>query len=267
LRTSTWCATGIRGGFPESSRQRGIPMNEYSFADAHCHLESCAGGLLPHILHITSGYSHESNQKNARIVRQYDNAYLCAGIAPQEAMKHQDIKIKLVEWEEEIAGALSDTGRLVAIGEIGLDYHWAKNDEEKFLQHECFISQLALAEKMALPVVIHSRDAEEACLEILRNFNLKYVMHCFSGKAETALSCASHNGIISIPPIRSKERKEFVRDLPLEKLIVESDAPYIGKSPSDTMESIKMIAEIKQLPQETVQKQTLLNTIGFFKIH
>jgi TatD DNase family protein len=241
-------------------------MAEYHYADAHCHLESCAGLPLDIILHITSGYSHESNQKNARVAGQYSNAYLCAGIAPQEAMKHKDIKIKLVEWEEAIAGKIADAGKLVAIGEIGLDYHWAKTDEEKFLQHECFISQLELAERLSLPVVIHSRDAEEACLEILGNFNLNYMMHCFSGKSEAALAAASHKGIISVPPLRSKERKQFVRDLPLEKLVVESDAPYIGKEPSAAMESIKMIAEIKELPEDAVRRQTLLNTEEFFRI-
>ncbi|HIH18653.1 TPA: TatD family hydrolase [Candidatus Micrarchaeota archaeon] len=241
-------------------------MNEYSFADAHCHLESISGGLLPHILHITSGYSHDSNQKNLRIAKEYSNAYLCAGIAPQEAMKHKDIKILLVEWEDAIAGPIADSGKLVAIGEIGLDYKWAATEEERFLQHECFISQLGLAERLSLPVVIHSRDAEEKCLEILKNFNLDYMMHCFSGKSETALAAVAHKGVVSIPPLRSKERKAFIRDLPIEKLLAESDAPYIGKTPQDSMESIKMIAEIKELPQESVSRQTLLNTIEFFRL-
>ena len=115
-------------------------MADYDFADAHCHLESCAGGFMPTILHITCGYSHASNQRNGKIAEENENAYLCAGIAPQEAMKHPDIKIKLVEWEEEIAAF----PKLVAIGEIGLDYHWAKTEEEKFLQQEAFISQLAV---------------------------------------------------------------------------------------------------------------------------
>ncbi len=240
--------------------------SQYMFADAHCHLESCAGLLLPHILHITAGYSHESNLKNLRIVSQYENAYMCAGIAPQEAVKHPDIKIKLVEWEEEIATTIADSGKLVAIGEIGLDYHWAKTETERFLQQECFISMLQLAERLGLPVVIHSREAEEACLEILCNFNLNYMMHCFSGKAETAAAAAANRGIISVPPQTSKERKQFIRDLPLEKLVAESDAPSIGKTPEEAMESIKMIAEIKELPEDNVRQQTLLNTIEFFKI-
>ncbi len=241
-------------------------MPSYRFADAHCHLESCAGVLLPHVLLITSGYSHESNLKNARLAREYENVYLCAGIAPQEAMKHPDIKIRLVEWEEAISTTVADTGKLVAIGEIGLDYHWASNDEQKHLQYECFISQLQLAERLALPVVIHSRDAEAECLDILGNFNLPFMLHCFSGKSELASAAAGSNGIISVPPMRSSERKQFIRGLPLEKLVAESDAPSIGKSPEAALESIKMIAEIKELPEEAVMAQTLRNTAGFFKI-
>ena len=241
-------------------------MPSYRFADAHCHLESCAGVLLPHVLLITSGHSHESNLKNARLASEHENTYLCAGISPQEAMKYPDIKIRLVEWEEAISTTFADTKKLVAIGEIGLDYHWASNDEQKHLQYECFISQLQLAERLALPVVIHSRDAEEECLDILGNFNLPFMMHCFSGKGELASAAAGRGGIISVPPLRSSERKQFVRDLPIEKLVAESDAPSIGKSPEAALESIKMIAEIKELQEEAVMAQTLRNTAGFFRI-
>lgn len=242
-------------------------MPDFRFADAHCHLESCPGELLPGLLLVTSGYSHESNMKNARIARERENVFLCAGIAPQEAMKHKDIKILLVEWEETIATSILDSGKLVAIGEIGLDYHWGKTDEEKYLQQECFISQLQLAERLSLPVVIHSRDAEAECLDIVKNFNLPFMLHCFSGKSEIAMAAAeTGRGIISVPPLRSKDRKQFIRDLPLEKLVAESDAPSIGKTPEAALESIKMIAEIKGLSVETVQKQTLLNAIGFFRI-
>lgn len=241
-------------------------MANYSFADAHCHLESCSGLPRADVLHITSGYSHESNLKNLRIARQHENVFLCAGIAPQEAMKHKDIKILLVEWEEEIASTIADSGKLVAIGEIGLDYHWGKTPEERFLQHEAFVSQLVLAERLGLPALIHSRDAEAECLEIVKNFNLDYVMHCFSGSAEQAKAAVARRGWVSVPPLRSKERRQFVRDLPLERLLAESDAPYIGKSPSDALEAIKMVAEIKGMEAEAVKKQLLLNTIAFFRI-
>ena len=237
-------------------------MADFEFADAHCHLEQCSGAILPTILHITCGYSHETNARNAKIAEDNGNVYLCAGIAPQEAMRHKDVKIKLVEWEESIASL----PKLVAIGEIGLDYHWAKTEEEKYLQQECFLSQLQLAERLSLPVVIHSRDAEEKCLEILRNFNLPFLMHCYSGSVETGLLAIGGKGMISIPPIHNKERKRLIRDAPLDKLVAETDAPYIGKTPSDAWESIKMIAEIKGVEEKQVAQETLRNTASFFRI-
>ena len=241
----------------------GITMPDYDFADAHCHLESVAGGFSPTILHVTCGYSHQANMRNGKIAEENENVCLCAGIAPQEAMKHPDVKIKLIEWEEAIAAL----PKLVAIGEIGLDYHWAKTPEERFLQHECFISQLVLAEKLGLPVVVHSRDAEAEVLDILGNFNLRFMLHCFSGTNEQAKAAvALGRAVVSVPPLRSKERKQFIRDLPLGKLLAESDAPYIGKTPSDTLEAIKTIAEIKEMDVEAVKKQLLLNTISFFGI-
>ena len=92
------------------------------------------------------------------------------------------------------------------------------------------------------------------------------MLHCFSGKAETAAAAVAHKGIISIPPISGSERKKFIAATPLEKLVAESDAPGIGKSPEATLESIRMIAEIKALPDEQARKQTLQNTISFFNI-
>ena len=247
--------------FADGAASGGFHQTPWEFADAHCHLESVSGGFLPTMLHITCGYSHQANARNGRIAEENANVYLCAGIAPQEAMKHPDIKIKLIEWED----AIATLPKLVAIGEIGLDYHWAKSEEEKFLQQECFISQLVLAEKLGLPVVVHTRDAEAQVLDILGNFNLRYMLHCFSGTSEQAkMAVAGGRAIVSVPPMRSKERKQFIRDLPLEKLVAESDAPYIGKAPSDTLEAIKTIAEIRGMDTEAAKKQTLLNTVSFF---
>jgi len=189
-------------------------------------------------------------------------SFLALDVAPQEAMRHKDVKIKLAEWEEEIASF----PKLVAIGEIGLDYHWAKSEEEKYLQQEAFVSQLVLAERLSLPVVIHSRDAEEKCLEILRGFNLNFLLHCYSGTPEAGLEAMGGKGMVSIPPIHNKERKRLIRDASLEKLVAETDAPYIGKTPADAIESIKMIAEIKGMDEKLAASQTLANTISFFKI-
>jgi len=94
------------------------------------------------------------------------------------------------------------------------------------------------------------------------------MLHCFSGTAEQALSIVSTPGrtIISVPPRQSKERKRFMRDLPIERLVPESDAPYIGKEPSDALESIKMMASIREASEDDIRAETLKTTALFFKI-
>lgn len=241
-------------------------MEEYAFADAHCHLESCACPIPSDVLIITCGTSHETNLRNAKIASEHPNVYLCAGISPQEAMKHKQVKVALVEWEETIEKGIAQSGKLVGIGEIGLDYHWGKTEEEKYLQHECFISQLQLAERLGLPVVVHSRQAEKECVEILENFNLRYLLHCFSGDVATAKQATSSKGWVSVPPLKSGRRAEMVSVLPKERILAESDAPAIGKFPHDALEGIKIIAEAKSLPLEQAKHLTLFNTISFFNI-
>ncbi|MEM4348323.1 MAG: TatD family hydrolase [Candidatus Anstonellaceae archaeon] len=241
-------------------------MEGYTFADAHCHVESCSGPIPPDILIISCGTSHQTNLRNAKIAQEHPNVYICAGISPQEAIRHKQIKVSLVEWEEAIEKEIAPAGKLVGIGEIGLDYYWGKTEEEKYLQHECFISQLQLAERLGLPVVVHSRQAEKECVEILENFNLHYLLHCFSGDAATAAQATSKNGWISVPPLRSGRRKELISLIPPERILAESDAPAIGKSPSDTFESIKLIAEAKNWSVEEAKYRTLFNTISFFNI-
>ncbi|MCX8197277.1 MAG: TatD family hydrolase [Candidatus Micrarchaeota archaeon] len=241
-------------------------MAEYRFADAHCHLDSCICLIPADMLIISCGTSHQTNVKNAKLAAAHENVYLCAGISPQEAMKHPNIKIKLAEWEEAIQKEIAGCGKLVGIGEIGLDYYWAKTQEERFLQHECFISQLQLAERLGLPAVVHSRNAEKECIEILENFNLDYLLHCYSGDAELGKHATAKRGWISVPPLRSKRRIEMVSQLPTEKLLAESDAPGIGSEPADAAEAIKIIADAKKLPEEEARRATLTNTAKFFRI-
>ncbi len=223
---------------------------------------------------ILVGSEVKTSKRALECANKYEKGvYAAVGLHPMRTHEQKvggddyDFTARCGEFSYDVYEKLAQFKKTVAVGEIGLDYHWAKTEEERFLQHECFISQLVLAEKLGLPVVVHSRDAEAHVLEILGNFNLRYMLHCFSGTAEQAQAAvAGGRAVVSIPPMRSKERKKFIRDLPLVKLLAESDAPYIGKSPSDTLEAIKTIAEIKEQDVEAVKKQLLLNTIAFFGI-
>lgn len=231
--------------------------------DAHCHLDSFrnlddtikeAKGRLDAI--VTCGYSIETSKKSVDIAKQYaDYVFPVVGVAPQTAMSMQS-----KDWDIEIP----DTA--VAIGEIGLDFHWGKSEEEKKLQYECFGYFLDIAEQCSLPVVIHSRNSHDEVLGVLAERRLKaVVLHCFSGKLEHAQIAHQRGYVLSFPPIPSKARKEAA-NLPDVRLIVESDAPYIGKSPLDTVNSAELIAQAQGKGIEEVDRDTTENAKRVFSL-
>ncbi len=254
-------------------------MQSKLLPDAHCHLDSmgqfqkgketydsefCAK-LTSEMLLITSGYSHESNIANSVIAQQYTNIYCCLGISPQHAQQYSHESLLHGKWEDFIKKRKG--AKLVAIGEAGLDYKWGKTDEEKTRQKACFLRMISLSSKMGLPLVIHSRDAESACLGTLESEGAKkFMMHCFGGTAEEAKRAIDLGGIISIPPIRSKERKKVIREAGMESIVVETDAPYIGKLPTDASKSISMVAEYLGMGEARAADAALENTKKFFSI-
>jgi len=234
----------------------------FSFVDSHCHLDSFKKKQLDElpedILPVTSGYSHKSNVKNAEIAKSLRIPF-CLGIAPQTAV-FEGIE-KLPEWEEFIRSQTPN-----AIGEIGLDYHWGK--EEKHFEDErvLFARMLALAKEMDLPIVLHTRKAEEKVLDALVSYGWKkpFMMHFFSGDAETAKRAVKMGGIISIPPLHSKDRKKTIEAIPLEKLVAETDAPYITRGIEGVRDAVQYIAEVKNIPPEKAAKATARNSATFF---
>lgn len=234
----------------------------FSFVDSHCHLESFKKKQLEElpedILPVTSGYSHKSNVKNAEIAKSLRIPF-CLGIAPQTAV-FEGIE-KLQEWEEFIRSQTPN-----AIGEIGLDYHWGK--EEKHFEDErvLFARMLALAKEMDLPIVLHTRKAEEKVLDALVSYGWKkpFMMHFFSGDAETAKRAVKMGGIISIPPLHSKDRKKTIESIPLEKLVAETDAPYITRGIEGVRDAVQYIAEVKNIPPEKAARATAENSATFF---
>jgi TatD DNase family protein len=259
-------------------------MPQSLLPDAHCHLDSipqfqkgggkdgkaaydaafCAG-LASKMLLITSGYSHESNIANSVLSQQYKNVYCCLGISPQHAQQYSHESLLHGKWEDFIKKRKG--AKLVAIGEVGLDYKWGKTEEEKTRQKACFLRMIGLSSKMGLPLVIHSRDAESACLDTLQSEGAKkFMMHCFGGSAEEAKRAIGLGGIISIPPIRSKERKKVIKEAGIENLVVETDAPYIGKLPTDASKSISMVAEHLGIGEARAAEAALENTKKFFSI-
>jgi TatD DNase family protein len=226
------------------------------FIDSHCHLESYKN--LDEIIQrskssleaiISCGHSVESSKQNASIAQKYEGfVYHVAGVGPQSAMK-----MKSRDWKIEIPDSA------VAVGEIGLDYHWAKTADERQLQKECFLYFIDIASQTSLPIVIHSRDSQQDVIQILEDKKPeKVIWHCFSGTIEEAKWAISQGHYISFIPIPSSTRKEIAK-LPGARLLVETDAPYIGKFPWDVKKAAEIIAGSREEKLEKIGEETRKN--------
>lgn len=232
--------------------------------DCHSHLFDIKDYALPEdILPVVVGYSYTSNKKVVEFAKGRYPYVL--GIAPQTAVK-QDIS-RLDEWIAYIR-----ENRPNAIGEVGLDYKWARNMEDVGKQRKVFLSMIGLADEMGIPLVIHSRNNPEenevpknAIDEIIEMVKGKKVMmHFFSGTAEQAEKVVENGGYISIVHLHSKERRKVINTVGVDRLVVESDCPYVGRTPDSIREAIDYIAEVKGMEREEVAARTTENAEKFF---
>ncbi len=240
------------------------------YVDSHCHIFEIKGYSSPaDLIPVVVGYSHASNKKAYECAKAHGWPYVL-GIAPQSSLKN-DIK-DLDSWVDYIRQA-----RPNAIGEIGLDYKWAQTKTDLEKERIVFARMLDLAREMKLPVVIHSRnnpnnnpdkndlpiDAVDDIMEMTKG--MKMLMHFYSGTAEQAERIVARGGYISITALHSKERRRVIDVVPLERLLVETDAPYVGRTPENVKEVVEYIAEVKGLPIERVAKATADNARAFFR--
>ncbi|MCK5176144.1 MAG: TatD family hydrolase [Candidatus Aenigmarchaeota archaeon] len=240
--------------------------------DCHCHIqdkkyktnfdEFMAEVKEKCLFVIASGANKKWNRDAISLTKKYPKLiYATIGLHPIDAQKTSE-----KEFEEELKFIEQNKDNIVGVGEIGLDYHWEKDAKKKQIQKQRFIEFLNLAKKINKPVVIHSWDAEEDCIDILKENNMKtVVMHCFSGKRPAMEKALSYGYYISFSTnlLFSKLLKKLARDCPVEKMLVETDAPYLdpnhtGKNmPWNTMLSIKKIAGLKNIePDELLKKIT-----------
>jgi len=168
---------------------------------------------------------------------------------------------------------LENDTRLVAIGEVGLDYWKVKGEEEREVQREIFRGFIRLSKRLGIPLNIHSRSAGHHALTLLLNEGVEKVQfHAFDGRASVALTGVEAGFYFSIPPsvVRSRQKQKLVRQLPLSALLAETDSPVLGPNPHERNEPanlpvvIQAIAEIKGLPLEKVAEALLDNTRRFY---
>ncbi len=178
---------------------------------------------------INIGFNRETIPSTMELAERYDFIYAAVGWHPQDAvtMKEEDL-----DWIAE----LCRHEKVVAIGEIGLDYYWDTSPRD--IQHAVFRKQIGLARELGMPIVIHNRDAHEDTVRILREekaHEVGGVMHAFSGSWETAKLCLNMGFHLSFGgPItfkNAKQPKEVLRQTPLDRLLLETDAPYLTPHP------------------------------------
>lgn len=220
---------------------------------------------------VNIGASLDSCKRTLELMEAYPFVYGALGVHPSETA---ELKEASFAWLEEQCR----NPKCVAVGEIGLDYYWPEPDRET--QKKWFIRQLQLARRLQLPVVIHSREAAMDTMEILKEQHAEEiggVIHCFSYTKETAdvfLKMGFYIGVGGVVTFKNaKKLKEAVEHIPMDRIVVETDCPYLAPEPNRGKRNsslnipyvIKEIARIKELPPKEVEAITWQNAEKLYR--
>ncbi len=219
---------------------------------------------------IIPSASSDDFEKILEICHQNNDIYALLGVHPEDCEKfNDDTAKKIIE--------LAKDKKVVGIGEIGLDYHYTK--ENKDIQKRCFITQLEIAKMLNLPVVVHDREAHKDTFDILVESKVKKVLlHCFSGSTEFMKQCCNQGYKIALGGVvtfkNAIEPKEVAREIDLKDLMLETDSPYLTPHPFRGMENspkyigfvAKEIAKLKNIPYDSIVFETSKNAKEFFNI-
>lgn len=219
---------------------------------------------------IIPGVEPSTFDEITSLCEKYEMLYGAIGVHPSEYQTYNETTEKRI-YE------LAKHKKIVAIGEIGLDYHYGADTKEE--QKEILKKQLQLAQELQIPVLIHDREAHEDCFNIINEFKLKeIVFHCFSGNSEFAKKCLEKGFYIAVGGVvtfkNAKDLKEAVKIIPTDRLLLETDAPYLapvpfrGKlnSPVYLKHIAQEIALLKRISVEEVEEQTTINAKRIFNI-
>jgi len=223
---------------------------------------------------ISAGYSLEGSKKAAELSNKYDFIYATCGISPNDIPQTEEELGIILQQIKEIA---KQNSKIIAIGEIGLDYYW--NKDNKDLQKKAFIEQINLANELNLPIVIHTREAVIDTIEILKDNEVKNkgVFHCCPLNRELVKEALKLDFYISFAgPVtfkNSKNANEIIEMVPLEKILIETDSPYLSPEPlrgrrndsRNVKHVAQKIAEVKGVSIEEIAKSTYENTKKVFK--
>ncbi len=205
------------------------------FIDTHCHLSREDYDDIDKVIKedkeagvdkiVVSGCSRESIDEVMSFKDKYDMVYVTIGYHPEYADNVRENDLDFLE------NLLSEK-KIVGIGEIGLDYHYTKDNKDK--QIWLFEEQLKIAEEFNLPVVIHSRDATQDTINTLKKYNVKGIIHCFNGSLETAniyINMGFLLGIGGVVTFKNSKLKDVVKEISIESIVLETDSPYLTPVP------------------------------------
>ena len=217
---------------------------------------------------ITGGTNKENNLCDIELSKKYEEIYITLGYHPEYANEITEEDLELLERQIQ-----ENKEKVVGIGEIGLDYHYTKENKEN--QIKLFKRQIEIAKKYDLPIVVHSREATLDTYNILKEMNAKGVIHCFSGSIETAreyIKIGFKLGIGGVVTFKNSNLKDIVKGLDIKNFVLETDSPYLSplRGNKNEPKNIKIIAEyigkIKNLSEKEMQNLTTKNVIDIFNI-
>lgn len=222
---------------------------------------------------VIVGYDIEKSKKSIDIANKYNFIYSAVGIHPSNIEKTEAEILKQIETIKEMA----INAKVVAIGEIGLDYHWEKENKE--LQKFAFLKQIELANELKLPIIIHTRDAIMDTIEILKKEKIKYsgVLHCCTLNKDlinTGLETGLYISFAGPITFKNTKNTEMIESIPEDKILIETDCPYLSPEPNrgkrndsrNIKYTAKKIADIRKTTLDNIANVTYKNALKLYKI-
>lgn len=246
------------------------------FIDTHAHILNKYYDNIDEILNkikssgvnkvINAGCSLEESQEVLKLTREYDMLYCTVGIHPENVGTYKDTDLGVLE-------KMLKEDKVLAIGEIGLDYHYTKDNKEK--QIELFEVQLKMAQEYNMPVVVHSRDATLDTINCLKKYKVKGIIHSFGGSLETAKiyeEMGFYFGINGVITFKNCNLKEVYKQIDINKIVLETDSPYLTPVPyrgkkndsSHIIDIAKFVCDIYGVSKEQLAKITNVNVSRVF---
>lgn len=249
------------------------------YIDTHCHLSKKYYNDINKIVEdnkialidkiIISGCEKDELKETLQLIHDYNIVYATIGYHPDQAniITEEDIK--------NLENLIKNSKKVVGVGEIGLDYHYENINKDN--QRKIFEMQLQIAEKLSLPVVIHSRDATFDTIEILKKYKVKGIIHCFSGSLETAkiyIGMGFKLGIGGVLTFKNSQLYKIIENISLDNIVLETDSPYLTPEPyrgkTNSSKYIPVIAEklsqIKGVSISEIAKMTTKNCYDLFDL-